>query len=236
MHFSLEWFLLELSWNVASYRDSVYTQFDDEGFAAGNLETWNKALIITLPLFSIGSWRYAVPQNRNLLLFWCPVWIDVPEFRYADLETMSLESRATQKTQVSQKDTGLWVGDNLCASAAKASSSLGCMRRSMASRLRRDSYPLLTAGGTYPGSVSKPGPQYRQGLVVLQPVQGRATEMMKRQKNLTHGERQSELRLSKLQKRKLKGYFASLYQYQMMESKGGRATQWCTRWNTGNAA
>lgn len=60
--------------------------------------------------------------------------------------------------------------------------------------------------------------------MVLQPVQGRATEMIKRQKNLTCGERQRELRLSKLQKRKLKGYFASLYQYQMMESRGGKAT------------
>lgn len=59
----------------------------------------------------------------------------------------------------------------------------------------------------------------------LQPVQGRATEKIKRQKNLTRGERQRqrELRLSKLQKRRLKGYFASLYQYQMVESKGGRA-------------
>lgn len=76
--------------------------------------------------------------------------IYVPEFRYADLETMALESRATQRTGVSQKDTGLWVGDKLCASAAKASST---MRRSMAIRLRGDSYPLLSAGGTHPGSV-----------------------------------------------------------------------------------
>lgn len=48
--------------------------------------------------------------------------------------------------------------------------------------------------------------------------------MIRRQKNLTHGERQIELRLSKLHKRRLKRYFASSYQYQMMESKGGRAT------------
>lgn len=68
------------------------------------------------------------------------------------------------------------------------------------------------------------GSQYREGLVGLQPVQGRATEGIKRQKNLTCGERQRELRLSKLQKRRLKRYFASLYQYQMVESKGGRAT------------
>lgn len=48
--------------------------------------------------------------------------------------------------------------------------------------------------------------------------------MIRRQKNLTHGERQIELRLSKLHKRRLKRYFASSYQYQMVESKGGRAT------------
>lgn len=66
------------------------------------------------------------------------------------------------------------------------------------------------------------GSQGRKGLVVLQPAQWRAAEIIKRQKNLTHGERQRKL--SKLQKRRLKGYFASLYQYQMVESKGGRAT------------
>lgn len=147
------------------------------------------------------------------------------ELRYADLETMSLETRATQKTEVSQKDTGLWVGDNLCSSAAKDSSTLGCMKRSMAIRLRRDSDLCSLLVGHIQDLSPDLGSQCRQGLVVLQPVQGRATEMMKRQKNLTHGERQRELRLSKPQKRKLKGYFASLYQYQMMESKGGRATQ-----------
>ena len=48
--------------------------------------------------------------------------------------------------------------------------------------------------------------------------------MIRRQKNLVPGERQIELRLSKLKERRLKGYFASFYQYQMAESKGGRAT------------
>lgn len=98
----------------------------------------------------------------------------MPQLRYADLETMSLETRATQKTGVSQKDTGLWVGDKLCASAAKANSTLGCMRRSMAIRLRRDSYPLLSAGGTDPSSVCRLGlpVQARVGGTAASPGKG----------------------------------------------------------------
>lgn len=113
MHFSLEWFLLELSWNVASYRGSVYTQFDDEGSAAGNLEIRNRALIITLPLFSIGSCRCAVPWNSSLLLFWCQILICVPGLRYAELKTMSMYTRASQKPEVSQKDVGVLVDGEL---------------------------------------------------------------------------------------------------------------------------
>lgn len=142
MHFSLEWFLLELSWNVASYRGSVYTKFDDEGSAAGNLETWNRALIITLPLFSIGSCRYIVPWNSNLLLFWCSLWIYVPGTRYAGLKMKSMSTRATQKPEVWQKGLGFLVDGTLDTSQLyesakkKANGIPGWSRSSIARRLR----------------------------------------------------------------------------------------------------
>lgn len=142
MHFSLEWFLLKLSWNVASYRGSVYTKFDDEGSAAGNLETWNRALIITLPLFSIGSCRYIVPWNSNLLLFWCPLWIYVPGTTYAGLKMKSMSTRATQKPEVWQKALGFVVDDTLnmsqlyVSAKKKANSIPDCSRSSIARSLR----------------------------------------------------------------------------------------------------
>lgn len=61
----------------------------------------------------------------------------------------------------------------LCASAEKANSILGSMR-SMATRLGRDSCPLLRAAETHPGSVSRSGLPGQEGVggAAASPVKG----------------------------------------------------------------
>lgn len=144
--------------------------------------------------------------------------IYVAGLRYTDLKTMSVYPRATQLPEVSQKDLGCLVDvrlgmSQLYASAAKAASSiLGCMRschQTLCAALVRHIQDLCPD----PSSQCK-------DVCVLERVQWRATEMIKRWENYAYGERQRELRLISLEKR---GYLTSLFLYLMVKSKGDRA-------------
>jgi len=108
-----------------------------------------------------------------------------------------------------EKDLGGLVGEKLeisnqCAlTAQKANCILGCITRSMASRLR-EVILLLCSGETPPGALHaalKPSAQERHDL--LERVQRRATKMVRGLEHLSCQERLRELGLFSLEKSRL---------------------------------
>ncbi|PKU31728.1 hypothetical protein llap_17967 [Limosa lapponica baueri] len=108
-----------------------------------------------------------------------------------------------------KKDLGILVDEKLgitkeCVlTAQKANCSLGCIKRSMASRLREVILPLYSAlvRPHLECCIQLWSPQQRKDMVMLEQVQRRATKMIRRMKHLSYEDR---LRFS-LEKRRLQG-------------------------------
>jgi len=103
-----------------------------------------------------------------------------------------------------------------CALAGqKTNCSLGCIKRSVASRLRERILPLYSAlvGPHLESCVQLWSPQCKKDMQLLERVQRRATEMIRRMEHLSYEERLRELRLFGLEKRRLWGNFFVAFQY-----------------------
>ncbi|KAK4830931.1 hypothetical protein QYF61_014304 [Mycteria americana] len=137
-----------------------------------------------------------------------------PPYQYR-LGDERIESNPVEKDLGRLVDENLDVGPQCALAAQKANCIWGCIKISMASRLREVILPLYSAlVRPHLGyCVQLWSPQHRKDMDLLEQVQRRTTKMLRGMEHLSYGDRLRELGLFSLEKRRLWGHLFAAFQY-----------------------
>ena len=126
-----------------------------------------------------------------------------------------LESSPKEKDLGGLVDGKLTVSQQCAFTAQKANRVLGCIKSSVASRLREGILPLYSALVRPPLQccVQLWGPQHKKDMALLKWVQRRTMKMLRGLEHLLYEDRLRELGLFSLEKRRLQRDLRVAFQY-----------------------